>query len=197
MRLYFRTGCDDCSVSLMKRDIYALTPEATPSLYGINIVTSMPTHSPAKRQALKASGTFNPRADQVHNPLFEQSDFFDPEDILQLKYETLRALEKEGYSIAHAAGEFGLSRPTIYHAQGQFAQGGLEGLLPHKRGPKSAHKLTPEVRQLLEELSAAQPQLDSPELARRIRQRFKVKLHPRTIEKALKSGGKRGPQTTP
>jgi len=157
----------------------------------------MPTRSPVKRQALKASGTFNPRADQVHNPLFAQSDFFDPEDLLQLKYETLRALEKEDYSIAQAAGEFGLSRPTIYQVQDQFAQGGLEGLLPRKRGPKSAHKLTSEVRQHLEELRAAQPQLDSSQLARRVRQRFKVKLHPRTIEKALERKGKRGLQTTP
>jgi transposase len=157
----------------------------------------MPARSPAKRQALRASGTFNPRADQVHNQLFEQSDFFDPEDILQLKYETLRALEKEDYSIAQAAGEFGLSRPTIYQAQDQFAQGGLEGLLPRKRGPKSAHKLTAEVRQHLEELRAAQPELDSSQLARRVRQRFKVKLHPRTIEKALKTKGKRGLQTMP
>jgi transposase len=157
----------------------------------------MPPRSPNKRQALKASGTFNPRADQVRHHLFERSEFFDPEDTLQLKYETLRALEKDGYSLARAAGDFGLSRPTIYHAQDQFAEGGLEGLLPRKRGPKSAHKLTAQVRQHLEELSAAQPELDSSELARRIRQRFKIKLHPRTIEKALKTRGKRGPQTTP
>ena len=157
----------------------------------------MPARSPAKRQTLKESGTFNPRADQVHQKLFERSDFFDPEDILQLKYETLRALEKDGYSIARAAGEFGLSRPTIYQAQGQFAEGGLEGLLPRKRGPKSAHKLTSEVRQHLEELSVAEPELDSSQLAKRIRQRFKIKLHPRTIEKALKTKVKRGPQTTP
>ena len=197
MRLYFRTGRDNSSLSLLENGISALTPDTTRSLSGINIFTSMPARSPAKRQALKASGTFNPRADQVHNQLFAQSDFFDPEDILQLKYETLRALEKEDYSIAQAAGEFGLSRPTIYHAQGQFAEGGLEGLLPRKRGPKSAHKLTAEVRQHLEELRAAQPELDSSQLARRVRQRFKVKLHPRTIEKALKTKGKRGLQTMP
>lgn len=197
MRLHSRTGCGNSSFSLLESGNVALTPDTTRSLSGINIFTYMPARSPAKRQALRASGTFNPRADQVHNQLFEQSDFFDPEDILQLKYETLRALEKEDYSIAQAAGEFGLSRPTIYQAQDQFAQGGLEGLLPRKRGPKSAHKLTAEVRQHLEELRAAQPELDSSQLARRVRQRFKVKLHPRTIEKALKTKGKRGLQTMP
>jgi len=74
-------------------------------------------HSPStKHQALKAAGTFNPRADQVAHPLFQQSDFFDPHDLVQLKYETLRALQADDYSIARAASEFGFSRPTIYLA---------------------------------------------------------------------------------
>ncbi len=197
MRLHSEETTRTAAILRMSSGVFALTPAVLLSLFGINSITSMPPRSPTKRQALKASGTFNPRADQVHTQLFEQSVFFDPEDILQLKYETLRALEKEDYSIAQAAREFGLSRPTIYHAQDQFAQGGLEGLLPRKRGPKSAHKLTAEVRQHLEQLRAAQPELDSTQLARRVRQRFKVKLHPRTIEKALKSKGKRGLQTTP
>ena len=40
---------------------------------------------------------------------------------------------------------FGLSRPTFYQAEAAFEQDGLAGLLPQPRGPKSAHKLTPEV----------------------------------------------------
>jgi len=46
----------------------------------------------------------------------------------------VRAVQVEGYSIAQAAAEFGLSRPTIYQAQAQLEQAGLPGLLPHKRG---------------------------------------------------------------
>ena len=102
----------------------------------------MPPDPEAKRKALQATGTLNPRAAQVRHPLFQQSSFFDPEDLLQLKYETLRAVEIEHCPIAKAARDFGLSRPTIYEAQVQFQQQGLEGLLPHKRGPKAAHKLT-------------------------------------------------------
>jgi transposase len=150
--------------------------------------------SAAKRQALQASGTFNARHDRVRHPLFEKADFFDPRDLLQLKYETLRALQEEGYSIARAAAEFGLSRPTIYQTQHHFQERGLEGLLPDKPGPKHPHKLTTEVRGYLRELMAAEPGLAGRELARRVRQRFKVKLHPRTIEKASKSEAKRGRQ---
>lgn len=156
----------------------------------------MPSQSDpqAKRQALIASGTFNPRHDRVRHPLFQQSDFFDPRDLLQLKYETLRALKEDGYSIARAAADFGLSRPTIYHTQNHFQERGLEGLLPDKPGPKSPHKLTAEVRRQLQELAAADPELGATELARRVRQRCQVKLHPRTIEKALQAEAKRGRQ---
>ena len=152
----------------------------------------MPLNPDAKRKALQTTGTLNPRAAQVRHPLFEKSSFFDPEDLLQLKYETLRALELEHWPIAKAARDFGLSRPTIYEAQMQFQQRGLEGLLPHKRGPKAAHKLTEEVLQFFQEQVAAQPELKAEELARRVRQRYGLKLHPRTIQKALKARAKRG-----
>ena len=154
----------------------------------------MPPDPAAKRQALRAAGTFNTRADQVRHILFQNSEFFDPEDLLQLKYETLRTLEKDGYSIAKAAREFGLSRPTIYQAQEQFQQQGLEGLLPHKRGPQKPHKLTDQVVQFLRDQTATEPTISAEELARRVRRRFELKLHPRTIEKALQSKAKRGRQ---
>ena len=45
-----------------------------------------------------------------------------------------------------------------------------------------------------QELLQAEPDLGARELALRVRQRFQLKLHPRTIEKALKSKAKRGRQ---
>jgi transposase len=156
----------------------------------------MPPDPNAKRQALKEAGTFNPRSDQVRHQLFVQSEFFDPQDLIQLKYESLRALEVDGYSIARAAMELGLSRPTIYQAQEQFQLQGLEGLLPRKRGPRSPHKLTDRVWQFLQKLTATQPELDAQDLVRRVRQRFRIKLHPRTLEKAFKSKAKRGLKTS-
>src|SRR3989442_299519 len=139
----------------------------------------MPDNTPTKRQALQASGTFNARHDRVRHPLFQGSEFFDPQDLLQLKYESLRALQKEQYSMARAASEFGLSRPTLYQAQAHFAANGLEGLLPGKPGPRQAHKLTPEVLSYLQELWTAQPHLSAAQLASRVRQRFRIKVHPR------------------
>ncbi len=151
-----------------------------------------PADPKAKRLALRQTGTFNPRTDRVQHALFHASEFFDPGDLLQLKYEALRALEHDGYSIARAAQEFGLSRPTIYQAQRQFRAGGLEGLLPGKRGPKGAHKLTAEVREFLTDLRRDESLLPPKELAARVHRRFALKVHPRTIEKAFHPKAKRG-----
>lgn len=185
-----------CAIMLNIIGIFRLTAAGGVTICGINIFTHMPPHSDPqdKRRALQASGTFNPRHERVRHALFQASDFFDPRDLLQLKYETLRALKQEDYSIARAAADFGLSRPTIYPIQNHFERRGLEGLLPAKPGPKNPHKLTAEVRRHLQELLQAQPEFGARELARQIRQRFNVKLHPRTIEKALKSRAKRGRQ---
>ena len=172
--------------------VFQLTTTGPMRSYGIIKFTLMPDDPNAKRKALQATGTFNPRAAHVRHPLFQQSSFFDPEDLLQLKYETLRAVEVEKCPVAKAARDFGLSRPTIYEAQAQLEQQGLEGLLPHKRGPKAAHKLTDQVLQYLQEQAQAEPETDAEELARRVRQRFAVKLHPRTIQKALERKAKRG-----
>ena len=176
--------------------IFPLTRALSVRLYGIIPFThNMPPDPPAKRQALQATGTFNPRAAQVGHPLFQQSSFFDPEDLLQLKYETLRALQIEHYPIAQAARDFGLSRPTIYEAQTQFELRGLEGLLPRKRGPKTAHKLTDQILQYLREQAAAEPDVGAEELSRRVHERYAVRLHPRTIQKALKAKAKGGRST--
>jgi len=166
---------------------------------GINTLTCMPNQPdpPSKIQALKAAGTLNPRAEQVHHALFGQSEFFDPQDLPQLKYEALRALRTDDYSMTRAADEFGLSRPTLYQAQERLEKQGLEGLLPRKRGPKKPHKLTPEVQRHLHQLTTCEPELRARELARRLRQKFKVKIHPRTLEKAFKPKGKRGRQSSP
>ena len=180
-----------------KSEHISLTLERSHRYNGINRFTLMPpTPEPnAKRRALQNTGTFNPRSAQVRHRLFEDSDFFDPRDLVQVKYETLRALEQDQYSITQAAQEFGLSRPTIYQAQAEFEQSGLPGLLPRKRGPKSPHKWTPQVAEFIGQCLSKDAELGARELAARVRDRFRMKLHPRTIEKALQARAKKGPPT--
>jgi hypothetical protein len=107
-----------------------------------------------KSDALQERGVLNPRPERVTDELFRQSDFFDPRDLPQVKYEMLRRVQQDGLAVARAAEAFGFSRPSFYEAQAAFAAGGLPGLLPKKRGPRRAHKLTAEVMRFVDEIRA-------------------------------------------
>ena len=140
----------------------------------------------AKLQTLQQQGTLNPRPKDVQDELFLQNEFFDPRDLVQVKYEMLRRVETDGQSVTEAAARFGFSRPSFYQALCAFEQQGLVGLVPHKRGPKQAHKLTDEVMAFIAEKRQEDPSLRSAELVRLVREHFGTTVHPRSIERRLR-----------
>lgn len=139
----------------------------------------------SKLKALREHGAANPRPQDVHDPAFRENEFFDPRDLVQVRYEMLRRVRSEGHSVAAAAECFGVSRPTFYKAQTDFERDGLAGLLPTKRGPRGPHKLTSKVMDFLAGAIAKDPSLDAAALAERLEKRWDLRVHPRTIEKAL------------
>ena len=139
----------------------------------------------AKLQTLQQQGTLNPRPKEVRDELFLQDEFFDARDVVQVKYEMLRRVQAEAKSVTDAAASFGFSRPSFYQALSAFKQDGLAGLVPHKRGPKQAHKLTGEVLTFINEVRQKEPSIRMPELASLIEERFGTKVHPRSIERSL------------
>jgi transposase len=149
--------------------------------------------APNKTQLLRDSGTLNPNAGQVTDELFQQYAFFDSADLVQVKYEMLRCVEKEGRSVSQAALDFGFSRRHFYVIQRQFAERGFQGLVPEKRGPKGAHKLDPAVMAFLRQTLEEDPSLNAAALSRLIQAQFDRKVHPRSIERAL--AGKKKPRS--
>src|ERR1700737_476838 len=116
----------------------------------------------SKLEALREQGTLNPRPDDVTDPLFANDSFFDPRDLVQVKYEMLRRVQSEGHSVTGAATAFGFSRPSFYQALSALEEGGLAGLVPHKRGPKQAHKLNDEVLVFLVQTRQKEPSFPTP-----------------------------------
>ena len=139
----------------------------------------------AKERVLKEHGTLNPEPDKVEDGRFRSDDFFDPRDLVQVKYEMLRQVHREGATVRDAARAFGFSRPTFYHAQQALAEKGVAGLLPKRPGPRKAHKLTDEVMEFVGHLRAEEPVLSAEELAERLEGRYGLSVHPRSIERAL------------
>lgn len=146
--------------------------------------------SPAdQRSSLRQQGTLNPRPHEVQHESFRNSDFFDPDDLLQIKYEMLRQVDVDKQPVNQAAKAFGFSRPSFYQAQTAFQEAGPAGLLPQKRGPRSGHKLTGELMQYVAQLRTTEPEISTAQLAQRVAQRFDVSVHPRvncSVKKKLR-----------
>ena len=151
--------------------------------------------STAKLQSLRQSGTVNARAAKVQDPLFLEQEFFDPQDLTQVKYEMLRRVQKDALPISTAATHFGFSRPAFYKAQQDFTREGLAGLIPRRRGPKQGHKLTPEVLAFAKQIRTRDSSLRTPDLLRQIQKKFALQVHRRTLERALVAAKKK--QRTP
>jgi transposase len=138
-----------------------------------------------KTLELKRTGTLNPRPGSVSDALFKENPFFDPKDLLQVRYEMLRRHSVEEISIVDVAAKFGVSRPTVYQAQAAFQQAGLSGLLPRHRGPKAGHKLSGEVIAYVRTLRAAEPGLTTVACVQAVQEKFGTRVHRRSLERAL------------
>jgi len=151
-----------------------------------------------KESTLRRHHARNPKPDAVRDPAFTAGNpFFDPRDLVQVKYEMLRKVRHEGEPVSRAASSFGFSRPSFYEARTGFEAAGLPGLLPQQPGPKRAHKLSVEVVAELEEALAADPTLNSSQLAELLEQRLGLRVHRRSVERALARQRKKGLQATP
>jgi hypothetical protein len=94
------------------------------------------TSTVLKAEALRASQTLNPRPERVTDPLFHGPGFFDVRDLMQVKYEMVRRVDREQLPVQTAARAFGFSRVAWYQVKAKYVADGLVGLLPQRRGPQ-------------------------------------------------------------
>ena len=146
----------------------------------------------AKRDALRAHRALHGRPQEVTDELYMTHEFFDHHDLVQVKYEMLRRVQLDHLPVSQAANTFGFSRPSFYQSLVAFQQSGLPGLIPKRRGPKTAHKLSDEVLEYIEQLRALDEALRASELSERILKKFGLSVHPRSIERALRRRRKKG-----
>ncbi|SJM32647.1 hypothetical protein BQ8482_300018 [Mesorhizobium delmotii] len=90
-----------------------------------------------------------------------------------------------GRSHSDVASDFGVSRPTFYKAQSALAGQGLAGLVPRQRSPKGGHKISAEVLAYIDQLRTTRPDLTGPQRVDAIATRFGVRVHRRSLERAM------------
>ena len=146
-----------------------------------------------KRNRLKEAGTLNPSPQKIRDPMFADDEFFDPEDLLQVRYEMVRLVRRRNATLAQAAERFGVSVPTCFRMVKAFRRGGLAGLIPRRRGPRGPRKITPEILRFARSHRARHGRIGARRLVPLIEAEFGVRLHPRGIEKALARAEKKTP----
>jgi transposase len=97
----------------------------------------------------------------------------------------VRKVKAGGAPVTEAAAAFGYSRPAYYAAAAALESSGLDGLVPARPGPRGGHKLTGQILTWAEAQLAADPALKPTALAGPIEEEFGLRVHPRSVERAL------------
>jgi transposase len=142
-----------------------------------------PQPDDAKAAALRDYGALHPHPETVEDEAFRTHEFFDPRDLVQVRYEMIRRRRLEGKAVTEIARTFGVSRQAFYKADSAFETQGIPGLLPRRRGPKRAHKCTDEVLDFVEQWRAATGTRET--VTQAVRNSFGMTINVRSIERAL------------
>jgi len=138
-----------------------------------------------KVTSLREARCLNPHPEAVTDEVFTSQEFFDARDAVQVKYEMVRRVRVDHVSVSAASEAFGYSRPSFYQAAAALDEQGLDGLTAGKPGPHGGHKITAEVCAFAEAQLGADPTLRPADLVSPIAERFGVRVHPRSIERAV------------
>lgn len=151
---------------------------------------------PLKCDSLRRHASLNPHPAQVSDPLFRTHPFFDPCDLVQVKYEMLRRVITEGKPVGITVAAFGFSRVTWAQLHKRFEVGGMAGLLPQHKGPRRTSKVSEEVVAFIQQILLAEPALRMEDLPERIARRFGLSVHVRSIQRARANSRKKEMQLT-
>ena len=132
---------------------------------------------------LKCARCLHQSPEQVRDERFLQEDgFFDPKDIVQVKYELLRTCQVEEVDVTAACARFGFSRTTYYKVYDAFLRGGIPALMGRPRGRPKPIKVNELVLGYLISEKAKNPRLPAAEMVAPLRQRYQVELSERMIQ---------------
>lgn len=138
-----------------------------------------------KTDELKANGTYNKNYSRVSADHFKSGVFFDPEDLVQVKYEMLRSVASGECSVSRASVIYGLSRESFYNNKAAYEAGGIQALVPGKTGPRGPHKLTEDGRKFIDSYMSSHPNASASEVNMKMQEVTDIHVHNRTIERYL------------
>ena len=137
----------------------------------------------SKKDILIENGTFNRNYEKVTEQRFINDEFYDPHDLIQVKYEMLRTARESERNIEDISEKFGFSRSGFYKIKNSFDKVGISALGLSKTGPQNAHKLTMEHQQFIDSYLNGNPSISSRDMAKILETERGVKISKRTVER--------------
>jgi len=136
-----------------------------------------------KKDILIKNGTYNKNHGKVMKWKFREGGFYDPMDIVQVRYEMIKDAGGSGRTIKQVTDEYGYSRASYYHIKDNFDNGGMIALVPEKTGPKSARKLTDDLKEYITKYVEDNPSASSSRIAAEIERNKGITVSKRTVER--------------
>jgi len=118
----------------------------------------------------------------------EEDGFFDPKDLVQVRYELLRLSQVEEVEVTEACRRFGFSRTTYYKVAEAFARGGVAGLVGQRRGRPGPIKMTSEVLGYVLSEKVLHPELLAREMVEQVKARYGKSVSVRMIQHVWQYG---------
>jgi transposase len=136
-----------------------------------------------KIEILISNGTYNKNYKKITNTKFVTNSFYDPMDIVQVKYEMLKEIIDSKQSIKRISKEFGFSRTSFYKIKEAYESRGLSALIPQKTGPKKPKKLTEFYQEYIDEYIVKNPKASSNEVTEILKKDTGISINKRTVER--------------
>lgn len=141
-----------------------------------------------KRDILIGNGTFNKNHAKVTESRFINDEFYDPQDLAQVKYEMLRTARESERSVGDITDSFGFSRAGFYKIKKSFEKEGVSAFASNKTGPHNAWKLTKEIQQFIDDYLSDHPDASSEVIVTVLETERGVKISKRSVERCRSRG---------
>ena len=138
-----------------------------------------------KLSRLKESNTFNAKSDKVSAQIFADNKLMDPQDLLQVRYEMVRAIELDNKPVNEICAEYGVSASTARRYLDDLRKGGLIALVPEPKGPSGPTKLTKEAVRFIEDYPKDSPRASGGKIHNALEAKLHLGISKRTVERYL------------
>ena len=113
------------------------------------------------------------------------NELMDPQDLLQVRYELVRAIDYDKKPVKEICAEYGVSVTTARRYLEDLRKGGLIALVPEPKGPSGPTKLTKEAIEFIENFLKENPRASGGKIHKALEARFHLGISKRTVERFL------------